>query len=564
MTEVNETWRALCVDKKKRQQETIPKDWLVQPPPEDRLNVIDFPRESGLLTTFELEITESNIDALLAKLASGTWSSVDVTRAFYKRAVLAHQAVNCLTEIFVEQALNRAAELDAYLRKTGKVVGPLHGLPISLKDQFSIKGLETIMGYVSWIGKYAERDATLVGILTEQGAVPFVRTNVPQTLMWPETFNNIFGRTTNPHNRSLTCGGSSGGEGSLVAMRGSPLGVGSDSESIRIPAHFNGVYGFRPSFHRLPYRGALNTLEGQDSLPSVLGPLSPSFAGVKLFMKAIIDAKPWRRDPLAINKPWDQRGYELTEHGHGRKLVFGIIWNDGVVVPHPPVVRALAMTREALVSAGHTVIDWNPYKHAEIVKVAKDIWRAGSEEDYKTVTMISGEPVINTMSLDVDGPPSSKTRAFLPQIDPMSAYALWQLHKIRRTLREEYLDHWEATVKETGTGRPVDAIISPTSPYAAPPHGMNSNADYTTIWNCLDYPSLVIPVTAVDSTLDSPKPAHNFLTEEDREIYELYNPQTFKDAPVGLQVIGRTQEEEALLGMGEIVDKALKVKQAKL
>lgn len=157
--------------------------------------------------------------------------------------------MNCLTEIFVERALARAAELDDALRKTGKVVGPLHGLPISLKDQLCVKGLETTMGYVSWIGKYAEKSAVLVDILEECGAVPFVRTNVPQTLMvrrnclvprwpcllndssliqWPETFNNIFGRTTNPYNRSLTCGGSSGGEGALVALKGSPIGVGSD------------------------------------------------------------------------------------------------------------------------------------------------------------------------------------------------------------------------------------------------------------------------------------------------------------------------------------------------
>jgi amidase len=105
-----------------------------------------------------------------------------------------------LTEIFVDRALARAAELDDYLKRTGKVVGPLHGLPISLKDQLCIKGLETtigrdwsssldelrfslLVGYVSWIGQYAEKNAVLVDILLECGAVPFVRTNVPQTLM---------------------------------------------------------------------------------------------------------------------------------------------------------------------------------------------------------------------------------------------------------------------------------------------------------------------------------------------------------------------------------------------
>ncbi|KAF9241349.1 amidase signature domain-containing protein, partial [Melanogaster broomeanus] len=117
--------------------------------------------------------------------------------------------VNCLTEIFVERALARATELDEALKKTGKVVGPLHGLPISLKDQLCIKGLETTMGYISLDRNYAEKNAVLVDILEECGAVPFVRTNLPpnadgSAICWPETFNNIFGRTTNPYNRSLT------------------------------------------------------------------------------------------------------------------------------------------------------------------------------------------------------------------------------------------------------------------------------------------------------------------------------------------------------------------------
>jgi len=91
-----EKWQELVADKQKRQKETIPNEWIVQTPPADRLNVIDFPRETGLLSDFELEITESNVEALLPKLASGEWSSVNVTRAFYKRAIIAHQVVRLL------------------------------------------------------------------------------------------------------------------------------------------------------------------------------------------------------------------------------------------------------------------------------------------------------------------------------------------------------------------------------------------------------------------------------------------------------------------------------------
>lgn len=96
------SWKELVEDKKKRQEEAIPKDWLVTPPSTDRLNVLDFPTECGLLTDIETEITESNVEVLLPKLASGDWSSVDVTRAFYKRAIIAQQVVGITIILFLQ------------------------------------------------------------------------------------------------------------------------------------------------------------------------------------------------------------------------------------------------------------------------------------------------------------------------------------------------------------------------------------------------------------------------------------------------------------------------------
>ena len=127
----------------------------------------------------------------------------------------------------------------------------------------------------------------------------------------------------------------------------------SSARSIRIPAAMNGIYGLRPSYHRIPYEGSANSLEGQDSLPSVLGPLSTDIGGIKLFMQAVIGQKPWLKDPLSLRKHWDRDEYQLVEHGGGQKLTFGILWNDGLVVPHPPIIRALEMTRDALIAAGH-------------------------------------------------------------------------------------------------------------------------------------------------------------------------------------------------------------------
>ncbi|KAG9314390.1 amidase signature domain-containing protein [Chiua virens] len=372
-------------------------------------------------------ITNEDVIVLLGRLAGGEWSAVEVTTAFYKRAVVAHQLVNCLTEIFVERALARAAELDNALKKTGKVVGPLHGLPISLKDQLCIKGLETTVGYASWIGKYAERNAVLVDILEACGAVPFVRSNVPQTLMWPETFNNIFGRTTNPYNRSATCGGSSGGEGALIALKGSPLGVGSDiGGSVRIPAALCGLYGLRPSYGRVPYGGALNSLEGQDSVLSVLGPMTSSISGLKTFMEAVIKAKPWLRDPLAVRKKWDEDEYLLKDRDNGRKLCFAIMWDDDVCIPHPPVIRALELVQAALTKVGHNVITWYPMEHKKLSNVTRNIWSSGSTEDFMVTTSEAGEPIISTMIPDGN---QAAVAPFRPRKGGITAYQLWQVQK---------------------------------------------------------------------------------------------------------------------------------------
>lgn len=131
-----------------------------------------------------------------------------------------------------------------------------------------------------------------------------------------------------------------------------PLSHGSTS-SIRIPSAFNGLYGLRPSYGRVPYAGCVNSLEGQDSVLSVLGPLANSLGAVKSFIKSVVSQKPWLKDPLAVRKPWNEEEYDLVEHGHGKNLCFGILWDDEVVLPHPPVRRGLEEAKQALVAAGH-------------------------------------------------------------------------------------------------------------------------------------------------------------------------------------------------------------------
>ncbi|KAL7008703.1 hypothetical protein EMMF5_001965 [Cystobasidiomycetes sp. EMM_F5] len=144
-------------------------------------------------------------------------------------AAQAHERTNCLTEIMFTQALDSAKQQDK-LRESFSdddwTAKPLFGLPISLKDQLDVAGFDSCIGMVRYTSEPAKEDAVLVHILKDLGAIPFVKTNVPQTMLAFECANPVWGVTVNPFSSSHTPGGSSGGEGALLGANGSPLGIG--------------------------------------------------------------------------------------------------------------------------------------------------------------------------------------------------------------------------------------------------------------------------------------------------------------------------------------------------
>ena len=202
----------------------------------------------------------------------------------------------------------------------------------------------------------------MVKQLRSLGAVLYCKTSVPHTLMSGETVNNILGYTWNPKNRNLSSGGSSGGEGALIGLRGSPIGFGTDiGGSIRIPAAFNGLYGLRPSSGRLPYEGLANSMDGQNTVLSVVGPLSHSAASLRLVTKALLAQEPWLVDPLVHEIPWREEQEKQilalinnTTDDSGQ-LAFGILKHDSIMTPHPPVRRAMDFVQKTIQQLGHKV-----------------------------------------------------------------------------------------------------------------------------------------------------------------------------------------------------------------
>ncbi|KAL5339402.1 amidase signature domain-containing protein [Aspergillus crustosus] len=555
-------WRPLADAKRQSTLELIPSKWRIQDPipPPSELRDVTGSYIQKFLSTREIEITELDAYAIAEKTTTGEWTAVEVTEATCHRAAVAHQLVNCLHEIFFDAAIENAKQLDAYMAEHKKPLGPLHGLPISLKDQFHVKGVETTMGYVGWIGTFQGLkddprsrvfESELVRELRALGAVLYCKTSVPATLMSGETVNNIITYTTNPKNRLLACGGSSGGEGALIALKGSPGGFGTDiGGSVRIPAVFNGLYGIRPSAGRIPYEGAANSMDGQNTILSVIGPLATTARSLQLLFKAVLSQEPWLHDPLALEVPWrseiEQETRALVELSakDPSKLTFAIFKHDGVVLPHPPIARAVDVVEQTLKRLGHKVVEWTPPAHTTAYKLAAAAYNLDGGADLQYHFGLSGEEPAPQVIVD----------SGVPQ---KTALEIAQINVAKREYQKLYMDYWNSTSEITGTGRPVDAVIAPAAPHAAVIPTQYSHVGYTSFLNLLDYTAAVIPVTTANKTVDVIKP-REFLSELDEESYKNYDADVYDGAPAGVQVFGRRLQEEKILVLAEYIGAALK------
>ena len=474
----------------------------VPEPPEDiPLNVTSIPR--SVLSEDVVTITETSTEQLLQQLASGKLTSTQVTTAFLQRAGLASRLVNCCTELLPEQALERAKYLDLYFSSNQKTIGPLHGLPISVKEHVGMKGLDLNAGFVAWVGNLAPDDAIILKLLRNAGCVFYVRTTEPQTLMHLETSNNIYGVTVNPYNTRLTSGGSSGGEGALLALRGSCLGIGSDiGGSIRSPAANNGLFGLKPTTHRLPFVGWMATMMGEEQVVPVIGPLSTSVEGVKIFMRTIIDQKPWLLDSSLVQLPWKTGSLLRKDSSGKKKLRVGVLADDGIVKPHPPILRGINSIVDKL--KGHPnfeVVDFRPYKHDEAWRIIASLYFADGATEEMEALEKAGEPW---------RPLSSFIIKENPHVKALNVPEVWELTIQREEYKAAYNRHWNSI----GTGLPgpetdpstfpdilpddaedkmVDVILCPVGPGCAPPLDCARYWGYTAQWNILDYPALVFP-----------------------------------------------------------------------
>ncbi|KAI8161086.1 putative amidase [Colletotrichum sp. SAR 10_70] len=418
-------------------QKSLKPEWLLPPdqlPPAGQLNVSNFIESCGQLTPRELQITASTAAELTSQMAEGKLTAVETVTAFLKRGHIAHQLVNFATEFMVEDALAAAEELDAHFKKTGKLVGPLHGVPISAKEHMSLKGRRVHSGYVAWADNVADEDALVIRLAKAAGAVFHVRTNEPQSVM-----------------------------------------------------------------------------------------------------KVIIDQEPWEEETQLVPLPWKRR--EPYKTGD---FTLGVIWDDGMAHPHPPVTRALKHAVAKLKDAGIKVVDFEPYNHKEGAEIIQTLYFPDAAATQRELLEKGGEPVafLTEWAFAYSKP------------EPLSIRENWELN----VRRDNFRDAYHKTMKDRG----VDFILCPA--YVGPPARLGEAQywHYTTIWNILDQPSVIFPTGIhVDPAIDVVEENYKPRSAEDEREYKKYTPEDFKDAPIALQLAGKHFRDEDTIAASEMVSRII-------
>jgi len=459
---------------------------------DDRIKLL---RASGYgepLSAHERHIVDRHIESLVTGVKTSTLDPQDVLKAYGKVAVQAHEKTNCLTEVMVSAA-------SQWLEKgTINLKGPLAGVPVSLKDTVVVGGFDATIGFSSFVGNQVPEDGPMARLLKDAGAVPYVKTNIPITLLSFESANDVWGRSTNPYNKKYTPGGSTGGEAALLAL-GGRVGIGSDvAGSVRVPAHFSGIYSLRCSTGRWPKTGTRTSIPGQEGVPSVCSPMARTMDDLLYFSKSIIKMEPWKYDHTVHPLAWrDSVEKEFAD----KVLKVGVMRTDGVVDPSPACTRALEMVEAALRDQGHDIVEIDPpspfeglYLGSQLLNadgchMFKSFFRPGEWEDSGARQMSSlfslPRPLKYLYYLWVKYFRRDDLWATLVKNwHPKSAYENWQLVAEREAYRMKWFDWWN----EAG----IDFLLTvPNATPAVPHDGMKhavSSCGYTLLFNLVRSP----------------------------------------------------------------------------
>jgi fatty acid amide hydrolase len=479
-------------------------------------------------------------------LRVGEVSAVEVVKAHLERIDALDGRVRALTHVFRQSALRDAERADAE-RRQGSTRGPLHGVPVTFKESIDFAGQPTTLGLPSRLDTRAHEDAVVVQMLREAGAIPLGRTNVSQLLFSYESRNPLFGRTANPFSLKHSAGGSSGGDAAALASGMSPLSVGSDLHGcLRVPAHFSGVCGLKPTLDRWPCRGSTDALPGQETLRAMVGPMARTVEDLCLLLGAINPRQVGSRD-ARVPPVHPEDPFRLPVEG----LRVGFFTDNGLVAPGRALVRAVERACKALEARGCHLVPFTPpgYEQALLDGLT------GLTADGGVVlrAALEGGEVDEVLGSDLERlsqePGEERVRRHLQAMRPRPVDELWAVTWRLRQYRQTLL----AELDRAG----VDLVLCPPFATAALPHGASRDfalaGSYAMFWNVVQFPAGVVPVTRVGPAETERSAGGDFFQRRAAEV-----DAASEGLPVGVQVAGRPWTDALVLAVMAVIEAEVK------
>lgn len=504
-----------------------------------------------------MKIHELTASEMRDRLERGELCSVEIVKALHERADQVEERVNGFAHQFREESLREARHADEE-RARGEVRGPLHGLPLSVKENIDTQGTASTLGLRSRLANRADRDAVVVRVAREAGAIVIGKSNVPQALLPMNCTNALFGTTRNPWSPEHVSGGSSGGEGALLASGESVLGIGTDlGGSIRFPAAFCGVVGLKPTTCRWSNVGANTPIAGQEIVRAQTGPMARSSGDVAMLLLGLDAPRHSSHDPRV--PPLPLRDPELVDLS---KLRIGFYEDDGFITPAPACRRAVREALAALEKAGAQLVPMPPPNQKEAVQLYIGATSSDGMRTYERA--LDGEPVVDSLKmmwrLGRLRLPTGVRRAAAKMLERIGeerlaavieasgekpVARLWQLAAERNALQVAEDAMWQAAG--------IQALVCPAAASPAVPIGMEQDFSiifsYFGRYNLLGLPAAVVPVTRV-----RPDEAHGPSAGDRFDRRAAAVAQRSEGLPVAVQVVGSAWREDIVLAVMSAVE----------
>lgn len=452
------------------------------------------------------ELIYASATALAKAIRTKEVSSVEVTEAFLRRIETVNPKLNAVVQLTADTARAEAQAADAALGR-GEIPGPLHGVPVTIKDNIETAGVICTVGTKGRASFVPAQDATVVARLRAAGAIVLGKTNLSEFGLAFESDNLVYGRTNNPYDLSRTPGGSSGGEAAIIAAGGSPLGLGNDAGgSIRVPAHFCGIAGIKPTTGRVPRTG---TPPGPGGVTDTLwqnGPMARFVEDLRMTLP-IIAGVDWR-DPGIVPMPLgDSKSVDL------KSLRIAFHTDNGIASPTPETVAVVQKTATVLSEAGMVVAEERPQGIEQAYEIFFDLFAAdggaGIQQLLQMAGTKEGHPMMQRL-LELLPPRAMSTAAFCEVLFNWDMFRSGML-----AFLEQY-----------------DVILCPVNASPALPHGTafdNLSAfSYTMTYNLTGWPGAVVRGGTSPEGL-----------------------------PIGVQVVARPWREDVALAVAQHIEIAL-------